>query len=58
LTQLWKADATVAIVPLLEEPEAAPIASISQFPEEEAAFKKIFKAMDRKNLLDALKAVE
>jgi hypothetical protein len=41
--QLWLADPTMVIVPLLEKPEAAPVASIDEFPKGETVFKKIFK---------------
>jgi hypothetical protein len=37
MTQLWIAGNTMVVIPLLEQPEAAAVASISEFPKEEAA---------------------
>jgi hypothetical protein len=55
--QLWTADSTMVIVPLLEEPEAAPIQSIDEFPKEEAAFKKIFKVVDEERVPESLRTM-
>jgi hypothetical protein len=44
------ADNTMVVIPLLENPEAAPAASIDEFPKEETLFKKIFKVVDEEGV--------
>jgi hypothetical protein len=39
----------VVVIPLLEEPESAPVRATDEFPKEETAFEKVFKATDEEH---------